>query len=122
MPSSPAPYHLGSNSTTWARQARRAAKLTPFVTYYVNHVTRLGQPTGRHDAIAGRVTPTALLSAIWLQFADWVTGSRVVRKCEKCQQWMDITESPRRGAKRMHERCSLALRMARYRRKKNNKP
>ena len=96
--------------------------LTPFVTYYLNHVSRLGQPTGRHNTIAGHVTPTALLSAIWLQFADVVTGSRVWRKCEKCQQWMDITESPRKGAKRMHERCSLALRMARYRRKKKSKP
>jgi hypothetical protein len=82
-------------------------RLTPFVTYYLNHVTRLGQPTGRRDAIAAHVRPTALLSAIWLQFAELVTGSRVVRKCEKCQQWMDITESPRKGAKRMHERCSL---------------
>jgi hypothetical protein len=99
----------------------RLPKVTPFVTYHVNHATRLGQPTGRHDDIIARVMPTALLTAIWLQFAEWVTGSRVVRKCEKCQQWMDITESPRKGAKRMHARCSLALRMARYRRKKKNK-
>ena len=96
-------------------------QLTPFVTYHLNYVSRLGQPTGRHNTIAGHVMPTALLSTIWLQFADVVTGSRVWRKCEKCQQWMDITESPRKGAKRMHERCSLALRMARYRRKKKSK-
>jgi hypothetical protein len=96
--------------------------LTPFVTYCLNYVIRPGQPTGRHDAIAAHVRPTALLSAVWLQFAELVTGSRVIRKCEKCQQWMDITESPRKGAKRMHERCSLAVRMARYRRKKKSNP
>jgi len=96
-------------------------RLTPFVTYYLTHVTLLGHPTGPHDPIAAHVAPTALLSAIWLQFADLVTGSRVIRKCEKCQEWMDITECPHKGAKRLHERCSLALRMARYRHKKKNK-
>jgi hypothetical protein len=93
-------------------------RLTPFVTYQLNFANRSANHTLPNATIEARMIPTELLSAIWLQFADLVTGSRVVRKCEKCHQWMDITESPHKGAKRMHERCSLALRMSRYRQRK----
>ena len=92
-------------------------KLTPFVSYWLNF-SQSDRPTSAATPVVGRLYPTALVSSLWLQLAELVTGSRFVRRCEKCHQWMDITESPRKGAKRMHENCSLALRMARYRRKK----
>jgi len=93
------------------------ARLTPFVFYLLNFQSTT-TPTLGSTPIVGRLTPTALASSIWLQLAELVTRSRVIRKCERCHQWMDITDSPRKGAKRMHERCSLAIRMARYRQKK----
>jgi hypothetical protein len=94
-------------------------KLTPFVTYALNFALSEG-PTLATTSIVARLQATALVSRLWLQLAELVTGSRYLRQCEKCQQWMDISDSPRKGSKRMHERCSLALRMARYRRKKAN--
>jgi hypothetical protein len=92
--------------------------LTPFVTYQLNFANRSAEHHLPSAALEARVHPTSLLSAIWLQFAEWVTGTRVVRPCERCHQLMDITESPRRRSKRMHQRCSLAGRMARYRLRK----
>jgi hypothetical protein len=94
-------------------------RLTPFVVYSLKfQLPNTPTPTVGSTPILGRLTPTALASSMWLQLAELVTRSRVIRRCERCHQWMDITESPRKGAKRMHERCSLALRMARYRQKK----
>jgi hypothetical protein len=94
-----------------------SVRLSPFLTYHLNFKDTDG-PTLHTTPIVGRLYPTALISAIWLQLAEVVTGSRYLRRCEKCGKWMDITESKRKGAKRMHENCSLALRMARYRHKK----
>lgn len=67
-----------------------------------------------------QIAPANLKAAIWLQFSRLVSGERTVRRCEVCGEWMDITETARRGSKRMHERCSLASRMRRYRAKLKN--
>jgi hypothetical protein len=58
-----------------------------------------------------------LRSALWLQFANAITGKAVIKRCELCGGFMDVTSSARPGAKRMHDRCSLAGRMRRYRAK-----
>jgi hypothetical protein len=91
--------------------------ISPFVTYMLNF-QRSDKPTLNTTPIVPRLVPTALSSAIWLQLAELVTGSRVMRQCEKCHKFMDITDSPRKGAKRMHDKCSLESRMSRYRLKK----
>lgn len=62
-------------------------------------------------------TPTNLLSAIWFRLSEIVTGERLIRRCEApdCLKLMDVTDN--RSHKRMHDRCSLRLRMQKFRRK-----
>jgi hypothetical protein len=73
------------------------------------------------STVRSQVQAQRLLSAIWLQFAEYVSGSRTIRRCEApdCQRWMDISDTARKGAKRLHDRCSTRLRMQRYRQKIN---
>jgi hypothetical protein len=59
--------------------------------------------------------PMSLLAAMWLQFAEFITGKRRVRLCEECGEYMDVTSSVRPGAKRIHERCSNNARARRWR-------
>jgi hypothetical protein len=65
-----------------------------------------------------QLIPDKLLTTVWLQFAELVAGGRRVRPCDLCGQWMDISETARPGAKRIHERCSLARRMRKWRAKR----
>jgi len=61
-----------------------------------------------------------LITTVWLQFATGVSGRRRVKKCEApdCGAYMDVTDSPRPGAKRMHKRCEERLKKRRYRENK----
>jgi hypothetical protein len=58
-----------------------------------------------------------LLSAIWLQFSQVLTGVSVYKTCGICNKLMDVSECVRKGSKRFHEKCSGTARMARYRQK-----
>jgi hypothetical protein len=58
-------------------------------------------------------TPVNLLAAIWILCGEVITGNRLQRPCEICGGYMDVTDS--RSHKRMHDTCSLRLRMRRYR-------
>jgi hypothetical protein len=62
--------------------------------------------------------PQNLLAALWLMVMERATGTRRIARCEICGERMDVTGS--RSHKRVHARCSLRERMARYRAK--NKP
>lgn len=68
------------------------------------------------DTLQQVLTPADLLAGIWTQVAQLVTGVRQARRCEACGQLFDVTGS--RSHKRIHDSCSLRLRMARYRAKK----
>jgi hypothetical protein len=63
------------------------------------------------------VTSADLLTTVWLQFAAYIAGERLLKKCEApdCGLYMDVTDSPRPGAKKMHSRCEERLRKRRYR-------
>jgi hypothetical protein len=74
--------------------------------------------TARGPQIDFILSPYDLRSALWLQFANAITGKSVIKRCELCGEFMDVTSSARPGAKRMHHHCSLAARMRRYRRRK----
>jgi hypothetical protein len=87
------------------------AKITPHVSYEL-------QFDPKRDAIQAKVFPYNLITAVWLQFADLLCGSRKVVRCQLCGKWMDISETARPTAKRMHDRCSHAERMRRYRENK----
>jgi len=67
------------------------------------------------------VTSTDLLTTVWLQFAAYIAGERKLKKCAApdCPHpYMDVTDSPRPAAKRMHRRCEERLRKRRYRQRK----
>ena len=61
-----------------------------------------------------------LITTVWLQFATGVSGRRRVKKCEApdCGAYMDVTDSPRPGARRMHKHCEERLKKRRYRENK----
>jgi hypothetical protein len=68
--------------------------------------------------IQPKVAPSfALISSIWFQFANIVTGERRIRRCEApdCGKWMDVTGCDRPGARRLHPECSRRWRMKRWR-------
>jgi hypothetical protein len=68
------------------------------------------------------VTSNNLGKVLWLQFAGAVAGQRKVKRCEApdCGRYMDVTESMRPGARRMHESCMERLKKQRYRDKKRS--
>jgi hypothetical protein len=73
---------------------------------------------GNRLTVKPSISPSTLIAAIWLQFADLICGEKRVRLCEVCGKLMDISNSARKGAKRMHETCSNTRRMTRYRMKR----
>lgn len=64
-----------------------------------------------------KLTPDRLLSAIWLQFSEAIIGERKIKRCEAhdCRKWMDVTNSDRPAARRMHPQCAERVRKQRYR-------
>lgn len=45
-----------------------------------------------HSELEQCLIPTALLAAMWLQFAQHVSGEKKIRRCEICNQWADVTD------------------------------
>jgi hypothetical protein len=67
-----------------------------------------------------RMIPTNLRKALWLQFTSYIVGDRTVKRCEApdCPMpLMDVTNSKRPGARRMHEQCQERMRKRRWRAK-----
>jgi hypothetical protein len=59
------------------------------------------------------IYPSSLLAAIWLQVYRHAICETKIRRCEICHARMDVTDN--RTHKRVHENCSLRVRMQRYR-------
>jgi hypothetical protein len=59
--------------------------------------------------------PENLLSAMWFQFYQAVTGEKKYKKCEVCHKWEDITNKKSNWSK--HPECAGRLRTANYRKK-----
>jgi len=89
------------------------------ITEHVSCQLKLREKQGR-ISVQTELVPETLLTTVWLQFAHLVCGGRRIRQCDICGQWMDISETSRPGAKRMHARCSLAQRMRKWRSKRKN--
>ena len=70
------------------------------------------------DKVVPVVRPTGFLAAAWLGFGELVAGQRTIRTCEVCGQWMDITDTAKPNAKRMHTRCSNTQRQRKWRQSK----
>jgi len=92
----------------------------PKITAHVSWQLLLTDTRGR-VSVQMRLMPDTLLATIWFQFADLVCGSKVIRPCEECGKWMDISENARKASKRMHENCSLKRRMQKWREQKRAK-
>jgi hypothetical protein len=58
--------------------------------------------------------PSSLIAALWLQVYKQAIGETRFRKCDICSRRMDTTEN--RTNKKVHNSCSLRMRMQRYRR------
>lgn len=52
--------------------------------------------------------PNDLLACVWYQFFLNVTGEKRHRRCEICNEWMDISDSSKNKIK--HDKCSANLR------------
>jgi hypothetical protein len=81
----------------------------------------------KHDAVGGErpefsIQPDTLLGTVWLQFARYVCGERRVIRCEACGRLMDVTDSPRPGARRMHPECSNRICQQRFRERHRKPP
>src|ERR1700733_10551681 len=85
---------------------------TPWVQYTLD-VKRVGESI----KLVPSIRATSLIAALWLQFSEYVSGSRRIRRCEECKQFMDVTECVRPGAKRVHDRCSHTACVRRWRMK-----
>ena len=83
------------------------------------HVAYHLVPGESASTASSRLSPNRLLSAIWLQFAEAIAGDRALKRCEVCREWMDISGSPRKQARRMHPKCSERIRKRRLRKKNN---
>lgn len=97
---------FSSRGTTVDLPSTRA-RISPHVVYHLR--------VSSSGTAEPKVTPSSLLSAIWLQFSELVAGSRKIRKCDVCGRWMDISETARPNAKRMHDRCGKTKRQSRWR-------
>ena len=59
--------------------------------------------------------PENLLSAMWFQFFQAVSGEKKYKKCEVCNKWEDVTD--KRSSWAMHPNCAARERMRRRREK-----
>ena len=71
------------------------------------------------NTIVPYIRPRNLLNALWLQFAQYVTGERRLIPCEICNEWMDVTDF--RLSKKVHPGCSKRTRQKKYRDKDKGK-
>ena len=89
----------------------------PHVSYFFR-VTQERDGQLVKEIVVPVVRPTGFLAAAWLGFGELVAGQRIIRTCEVCGQWMDITDTAKPNAKRMHTRCSNTQRQRRWRQTK----
>lgn len=66
-----------------------------------------------HNALTAYHRPVSLESALWYQMLQLATGALKLRRCEICNDWMNITG--RKSDKRIHDGCSSRERTRRYR-------
>lgn len=83
---------------------------------YVSYGLRIEESRGK-GKVQRHLSASCLLVEAWLQFAELICGKGKIRACDVCGRLMDVFEAARPGSKRMHDRCSRAARMRRYRSK-----
>lgn len=68
-----------------------------------------------------RVRPRSLLSAMFLQLLQELTGERRLRKCDQCDTWFEVTSRAGRQTRMDKRFCSDACRQEAYRKRRNPK-
>lgn len=58
------------------------------------------------------IVPRDLLSAMWFQFSQAITGERKYKRCPICGYWEDVTQ--RRSDWKRHDSCASNVRASRY--------
>ncbi len=80
------------------------------------HIGRVVSPavlfTADYTRLSLYLMPDTLLGAVWLQFAQAVTGSREHRQCQQCDKWFEIHPDVARTNRVF---CSNACRSKAYR-------
>lgn len=56
------------------------------------------------QAFLSKIVPSNLLSTLWLQFSQVITGERKIRQCPICRRWSDVTNVNRNWEK--HRDCA----------------
>ncbi len=71
------------------------------------------------------ISSTNLIKTLWTQFACLVAGKRKLKMCEardcRLGGYMDVTNSERPGARRMHSTCAERLKKREYRRQQRER-
>jgi hypothetical protein len=52
-------------------------------------------PESRYPTL--QFMPQGLSGAVWLQFAQAISGNKAYRECKECRRWFEITESTKRS-------------------------
>jgi hypothetical protein len=84
------------------------------------HLQALGPPALTYDVVQDRLVlrqvPRSLLQAMWLQFAEAVSGGKKHHQCRGCLRWFEITP---RGMRSTRFHCSDACRVRAHRRRQD---
>jgi hypothetical protein len=111
--------HSGKNSQ-WLNVWERGDVFGPAKLFiaeeYNSKIDQMASPLLLLDSrseLKPHISPASLLGAMWLEFGEVASGVRKQTVCEYCGLVMDVTNN--RSHKRVHDNCSLRVRMARYR-------
>ena len=111
--------HSGNNSQ-WLNVWKRGDVFGPAKLFiaeeYNSQIDKMASPLLLLDSrseLKPHISTASLLGAIWLEFGEVASGVRKQTVCEYCGLVMDVTNN--RSHKRVHDNCSLRVRMARYR-------
>ena len=103
-------YELSATAPPASSCAVCALRSTPMLTSFTKAQVR------KDFSLA--IVSSDLLKTVWLQLAEYIAGQRLLKKCEAqdCpRKYMDVTDSKRPGARRMHDTCEERLRKQNYR-------
>jgi hypothetical protein len=129
----PAPEHSITEEAIWRRERDPAPMavgdlIKPALYYLARRVTRRLEGDEERPALAfpaliwdtDKVAPVLVLSpknllgALWLQFAQAISGNKIFRECDECSTWFEVSKSAFR-VNRMY--CSGACKAKAYRRR-----
>jgi len=112
------PFHMVAHEDTATRYRfdlfRQGALVEPAM-FYIQHALNerlelnLSAPrllwNARYQRLQVHIVPSSLKSALWLQLAKAIEGSKDYRQCDSCRIWYELGATARRGSKYCSEAC-----------------